>query len=68
LILFDEPTQGLDPAISAVIDELIINLTEGSKVTSIIVTHPMDSALRVARRMAMLHRGKVIEKGNAPRT
>ena len=39
LILFDEPTAGLDPVISAVIDELIINLTERSKVTSIIVTH-----------------------------
>jgi phospholipid/cholesterol/gamma-HCH transport system ATP-binding protein len=63
LILFDEPTAGLDPVISAVIDELIINLTERSKVTSIIVTHLMDSAFRVATRMAMLHRGKVIEEG-----
>ncbi len=47
LILFDEPTAGLDPVISAVIDELIINLTERSKVTSIIVTHLMDSAFRI---------------------
>lgn len=63
LILFDEPTAGLDPVISAVIDELIINLTERSKVTSIIVTHLMDSAFRVATRMALLHRGKIIEEG-----
>src|SRR4051812_20689215 len=41
LILFDEPTAGLDPVISSVIDELIIDLTEKQKVTSIIVTHEM---------------------------
>lgn len=63
LILFDEPTQGLDPVISAVIDELVINLTERTKVTSIIVTHLMDSAFRVATRMAMLHRGKIVAEG-----
>ncbi len=63
LILFDEPTQGLDPVVSAVIDELIIGLTERSKVTSIIVTHLMDSAFRVATRMAMLHQGKIIAEG-----
>lgn len=63
LILFDEPTAGLDPVISAVIDELIVNLTERSKVTSIIVTHLMDSAFRVATRMALLHHGKIVEEG-----
>jgi phospholipid/cholesterol/gamma-HCH transport system ATP-binding protein len=63
LILFDEPTAGLDPVISAVIDELVINLTERTKVTSIIVTHLMDSAFRVATRMAMLHRGRIVEQG-----
>jgi phospholipid/cholesterol/gamma-HCH transport system ATP-binding protein len=63
LILFDEPTQGLDPVIGAVIDELIINLTDRTKTTSIIVTHLMDSAFRVATRMAMLYRGKIIEQG-----
>jgi phospholipid/cholesterol/gamma-HCH transport system ATP-binding protein len=63
LILFDEPTQGLDPVIGALIDELIIDLTKGTKTTSIIVTHLMDSAFHVATRMAMLHRGKIIEQG-----
>ena len=61
LILFDEPTAGLDPVISSVIDELIISLTEKLKVTSIIVTHEMDSAFRIATRMAMLYQGKIIE-------
>jgi len=60
LILFDEPTAGLDPVISSVIDELIINLTKQQKVTSIIVTHEMVSAFRVATRMAMLYHGKII--------
>lgn len=63
LILFDEPTQGLDPVISAVIDELVINLTERTKATSIIVTHLMDSAFRVATRMAMLHHGRIVAQG-----
>jgi len=63
LILFDEPTRGLDPVVSAVIDKLIVDLTERSKVTSVIVTHFMESAFRVATRMAMLHRGKIIEEG-----
>ena len=61
LILFDEPTAGLDPVISSVIDELIIDLTEKHKVTSIIVTHEMDSAFRIGTRMAMLYQGKIIE-------
>jgi phospholipid/cholesterol/gamma-HCH transport system ATP-binding protein len=63
LILFDEPSAGLDPVISSVIDELIISLSEQSKVTSIIVTHEMDSAFRIGTKMAMLYRGKIIEVG-----
>ena len=62
LILFDEPVAGLDPVMSSVIDELIIALSEKSKVTSIIVTHEMDSAFRIATRMAMLYQGKIIEE------
>ena len=63
LILFDEPSAGLDPVISSVIDELIISLTEKSKVTSVIVTHEMDSAFRIGTKMAMLYQGKIIESG-----
>jgi len=61
LVLFDEPTAGLDPVIASVIDELIISLSEKSKVTSITVTHEMSSAFRIGTRMAMLYQGKVIE-------
>lgn len=61
LVLFDEPSAGLDPVIASVIDELIIDLTEKSKVTSIIVTHEMGSAFRIGTRMAMLYHGKIIE-------
>lgn len=63
LILFDEPSAGLDPVISSVIDELIINLTTQSKVTSVIVTHEMESAFRIATHMAMLYQGKIIIDG-----
>jgi phospholipid/cholesterol/gamma-HCH transport system ATP-binding protein len=63
LILLDEPSAGLDPVIASVVDELIISLTEKSKVTSIIVTHEMESAFRIATRMAMLYEGKIIEEG-----
>ena len=61
LILFDEPVAGLDPVIASVIDELIISLSEKSKMTSITVTHEMGSAFRIGTRMAMLYQGKIIE-------
>ena len=63
LILFDEPVAGLDPVMASVIDELVINLSEKSKVTCVIVTHEMDSAFRIDTRMAMLYHGKIIEEG-----
>jgi len=62
LLLLDEPSAGLDPVIASVIDELVISLTERSKVTSITVTHEMDTAFRIATRMAMLYEGKIIEE------
>jgi len=67
LILFDEPSAGLDPVISSVIDELIIGLTEKTGATSIIVTHEMESAFRVATRMAMLYQGKIIQEDKPER-
>jgi phospholipid/cholesterol/gamma-HCH transport system ATP-binding protein len=60
LILYDEPGAGLDPVIGAVIDELIISLSEKTGATSIIVTHEMESAFKIATRMAMLYEGKII--------
>ena len=61
LVLFDEPSAGLDPVMSSVIDELIISLTEKTNTTSVIVTHEMDSAFRIATRMAMLYQGAIIQ-------
>jgi len=65
LLLLDEPSAGLDPVIASVIDELIIGLSEKSKVTSITVTHEMESAFRIATRMAMLYQGKIIEEAES---
>jgi len=67
LILFDEPSAGLDPVASSVIDELIIALTEKTNATSIIVTHEMESAFRIATRMAMIYQGKIIEEDHPDR-
>jgi len=63
LVLFDEPSAGLDPINCQLIDELIIQLRDKQKVTSIVVTHEMDSAFAVATRMAFLHEGKIILEG-----
>lgn len=60
IILYDEPTTGLDPITSDVINELIIKLQRELKVTSIVVTHDMVSAFKVADRIIMLHQGHVI--------
>jgi len=67
LILYDEPTAGLDPVISTVIDDLIIDLSEKINATSIIVTHEMGSAFKIATRMAMLYEGKIIAEDSPER-
>lgn len=61
LVLFDEPTAGLDPVASSVIDNLILGLGDRTNATCIIVTHELESAFRIASRMAMLYEGKIIE-------
>jgi phospholipid/cholesterol/gamma-HCH transport system ATP-binding protein len=67
LLLFDEPTTGLDPVLAAVIDDLIIHLSTQAHATCIVVTHELVSAFRVATRMAMLYRGRIIEEGEPKR-
>jgi phospholipid/cholesterol/gamma-HCH transport system ATP-binding protein len=62
-ILYDEPTTGLDPIMSDVINDLILDLQKQLKVTSIVVTHDMKSAYKVASRIAMFHEGRVIQVG-----
>jgi phospholipid/cholesterol/gamma-HCH transport system ATP-binding protein len=63
LILYDEPTTGLDPVTSGEINQLISELHDRIKVTSVVVTHDMDSAFYIATRMIMLHEGKVVSEG-----
>lgn len=62
-ILYDEPTTGLDPIMSDVINELIIGLQKKLGVTSIVVTHDMNSAYKISTRMAMLYHGKIVAVG-----
>jgi len=63
ILFYDEPSAGLDPVTSSQIDELIIKLSKGRGVTSVVVTHEMDSAFRIADRICMLNRGKVLKVG-----
>ena len=63
VILYDEPTTGLDPIMSDVINQLIRSLQKRMGITSVVVTHDMTSAYKVADRMAMLYGGKVVFTG-----
>ncbi len=65
VILYDEPTTGLDPIRADVINELILKLQRGLGITTVVVTHDMVSAYKIADRIIMLHEGKVIADGNA---
>ena len=61
IILYDEPTSGLDPVMSEHINQLIRRMQKEFGVTSIVVTHDMQSAYRIADRIAMLYRGEIIQ-------
>lgn len=61
ILFYDEPSAGLDPVTSAQIDQLIISLSKKLSVTSIVVTHEMDSAFTIADRMAMLDSGRMLK-------
>jgi len=63
-VLYDEPTTGLDPIMAANIDKLIIELSDKLKITSIVVTHDMQSVAKVADRVVMLHNGRIIFSGS----
>jgi phospholipid/cholesterol/gamma-HCH transport system ATP-binding protein len=62
-LLYDEPTTGLDPVTSAVIDDLMVRMQETLGVTSIVITHDIRSAYRVGTRIAMLYQGLVRQVG-----
>jgi len=65
VVLYDEPTTGLDPIRSDVINELILKLQRELGVTSVVVTHDMTSAYKVADRIIMLHKGRIVADGDA---
>ncbi|OGH59157.1 MAG: ABC transporter ATP-binding protein [Candidatus Lindowbacteria bacterium RIFCSPLOWO2_12_FULL_62_27] len=63
VLFMDEPSAGLDPVMSAAIDQLILDLAKKTKITTILVTHEMKSAFAVADRMILLHEGVVVADG-----
>ncbi len=65
VVLYDEPTTGLDPIRADIINELILKLKKGLGLTSIAVTHDMTSVYKIADRIVMLHRGKILADGDA---
>jgi len=63
IVLYDEPTTGLDPVVSDSIDQLIVRVCDRLNVTSIAVTHDMRSARRIGKRIVMLHEGRIHASG-----
>lgn len=64
ILVFDEPSAGLDPIIGAGIDQLILHLKQAFKMTIVVVTHEMASAFLIADRLCMLHQGRIIAIGS----
>ena len=62
-LLYDEPTSGLDPVTTTVIDRLILRMKEELGVTSLVITHDMESAYAISDRIAMLYEGRVVQVG-----
>lgn len=63
LLFFDEPSAGLDPVVSAELDELILRLKEAMKVTIVVVTHELESAFKIADRITVLGQGHLLMTG-----
>ncbi len=64
ILLYDEPTTGLDPIMADAINDLIVTMKNTLSVTSVAITHDMNSAYKIADRIAMLYEGKIIETGS----
>jgi len=64
ILLYDEPTTGLDPIMADAINDLIVGMREKLNVTSVTITHDMHSAYKISDRIAMLYEGKIIETGS----
>lgn len=65
VVLYDEPTAGLDPIMANTIDRLIVSTKRITGVTSVVVTHHMNSAFNIADRIAMIYEGRIVEVGSA---
>ena len=63
IVLYDEPTTGLDPIMADAVNDLIISLNQQLQVTSVVVTHDMTSAYKIASRIAMLYEGQIVQVG-----
>lgn len=63
IVFYDEPTAGLDPVMTGVVDKLTMDLTKKLHITSVVVTHDMGSVFRIADRIVMLHQGNVLQIG-----
>jgi phospholipid/cholesterol/gamma-HCH transport system ATP-binding protein len=63
ILLFDEPTTGLDPVISDVIADLILEMDRTLNTTTVTITHDMKVAFKIADRVAMLYNGRIVEEG-----
>ncbi|MBN2119732.1 MAG: ABC transporter ATP-binding protein [Candidatus Omnitrophica bacterium] len=63
VVFYDEPTSGLDPVVGGVIDKLIKDLSAKLLITSVVVTHDMQSVFRIADRVAMVHQGSIVKVG-----
>jgi phospholipid/cholesterol/gamma-HCH transport system ATP-binding protein len=64
ILLFDEPTTGLDPIMTAAIDRLIIDTQKRFQLTCVVISHDIQSVFRIAHNIAMLYEGQIIEQGN----
>ena len=60
LLFFDEPSAGLDPAVSSALDDLILKLREAMNMTMVVVTHELESALKIADRITVLDNGRIL--------
>ena len=65
IIFFDEPTAGLDPIVSSIINELIVQCSQSLGATSVTITHDIKSARHIAQHVAMIHDGRIIWQGSA---
>ncbi len=64
ILLYDEPTTGLDPILADSINRLIVRMEQSLQITSVVISHDIESALKYARTVAMLHEGRIVAQGS----